>query len=61
VPLHWLSEHRPVDRRRRQGDGQIRSRLIDFIATRDQEVLNVRIQISSSGDRAAGRQSPGEE
>ena len=33
VPLHRLPEHRRVDRRRRQGDGQIRPRLIDFIAT----------------------------
>src|SRR5579872_3127838 len=27
VPVHRLPEHRDVDRRRRQGDGQIRSRL----------------------------------
>src|SRR6478735_2039644 len=33
APLHRLPEHRCLDRRRRQVDGQIRSRLIDFIAT----------------------------
>ena len=61
VPLHRLPEHRCVDRRRRQGDGANPISLNRFHRDRDQEVLNVRIQISSSGDRAAGRQSAGEE
>ena len=60
LPLHRLSEHRSVDRGRRQGDGEVRSR-VTHVPHGDQEYSHVRIQISSSGDRAAGRQSAGQE
>ena len=49
LPLHRLPEHRPVDRGRRQGDGELRSRVTDYSADRRLRISHVRIQISSAG------------